>query len=250
MSARASAWRGHLQELRCELVRLLREPMYVLPTLLFPALFYVMFGLLIGGRDGGDAARYLLVTYGVFGTLGAALFGVAVTVSIDRERGFMALRRALPAPPTGWLTARLVIAMLFSLLISLQLAALAMLAGGVSMAPGAWVMLWAVNLLGAVPFCAIGLLIGCVASANAAPAVVNVLFLPMAFLSGLWLPLEMLPGPLAELAPAWPAYHLAQIGLRVVGLEAGQPLWLHVAALLLVGGACAVLAQRGLRRAG
>ena len=89
---------------RCELLRLLREPMYVIPTLLFPALFYAMFGLLLGSRGSGEAARYLLATYGVFGAMGAGLFGFAVTLAVDRERGLFALRRALPdavAPDGG-----------------------------------------------------------------------------------------------------------------------------------------------------
>src|SRR5690606_35265873 len=116
-------------------------------------------------------------------------FGFAVTVAIDRERGLFALRRALPAPPSSWISARLVKAMLFSLLVSLELALLAGLFGGVSLAPGQWLALWGINVLGAIPFGAIGLLIGVYCSANAAPAIVNILFLPMAFLSGLWLPL-------------------------------------------------------------
>ncbi|MET0328430.1 MAG: ABC transporter permease [Luteimonas sp.] len=247
---RVSAWRGHLQELRCELLRMLREPMYVIPTLLFPALFYAMFGLLMGGRDGGGAAQYLLATYGVFGTLGASLFGFGVTVAIDRERGLLALRRALPAPPSSWITARLVKAMLFSLVVSLELALLASVFGGVSLAPSQWAALWTINVLGAIPFAAMGLLLGVYCSANAAPAVVNILFLPMAFLSGLWLPLSMLPELFARIAPVWPAYHHAQLALRVVGEDGGGSPWLHLGTLALVGVVCASIALRRLARVG
>ena len=107
-----------------------------------------------------------------------------------------------------------------------------------------------VTVLGVLPFCAIGLLLGSVSSANAAPAWVNLLFLPMAFLSGLWLPLSMLPDVLARLAPVWPAYHLAQIALQVVGQGGGGAIWGHVAVLAAVGiGTCA-LAMRRLARVG
>ena len=82
------------------------------------------------------------------------------------------------------------------------------------------------------------------------PAWVNLLFLPMAFLSGLWLPLSMLPDVLARLAPVWPAYHLAQIALQVVGQGGGGAIWGHVAVLAAVGiGTCA-LAMRRLARVG
>lgn len=247
--AQINLWRCYLLDTRCELLRLLREPMYIIPTLLFPALFYVMFGVLLGGRGSGEAARYLLATYGVFGAMGAGLFGFSVTLAIDRERGFFALRRALPAPPSAWLVSRLLIAMLFALIIVLELAALAVVFGGVSLAPGQWAWLWTVTVLGALPFCAIGLLLGSIASANAAPAWVNLLFLPMAFLSGLWLPLSMLPEVLAHLAPVWPAWHLAQIALGVTGQSVATPLWLHLLVLAVVTVACCVLALRRLARA-
>ena len=247
--ARVRMWRCYLLDTRCELLRLLREPMYIIPTLLFPALFYVMFGLLLGGRGSGEAARYLLATYGVFGAMGAGLFGFAVTLAIDRERGFFALRRALPAPPSAWLVSRLLIAMLFALVIVLELAALAVVFGGVSLAAGQWALLWTVTVLGALPFCAIGLLLGSIASANAAPAWVNLLFLPMAFLSGLWLPLSMLPGVFTTLAPVWPAWHLAQIALGVTGQAGTAPLWLHLLVLTVVTVTCCVLALRRLARA-
>ncbi|WP_394003606.1 ABC transporter permease [Luteimonas sp. WGS1318] len=247
--ARVGLLRCYLLDTRCELLRLLREPMYIIPTLLFPALFYVMFGLLLGSRGSGEAARYLLATYGVFGAMGAGLFGFSVTLAIDRERGFFALRRALPAPPSAWLVARMLIAMLFALAIVLELALLAVAFGGVSLAAGQWALLWTVTVLGALPFCAIGLLLGSVASANAAPAWVNLLFLPMAFLSGLWLPLAMLPDVFARLAPLWPAWHLAQIALGVTGQPATTSPWLHLLVLAVVTVACCVLALRRLARA-
>jgi len=250
LAPRAFRVRAHLQELRCELLRMLREPMYVIPTLLFPALFYAMFGLLMGGRNGSGAAQYLLATYGVFGTLGAAMFGFGVTVANDRERGLFALRRALPAPSSSWITARLAKAMLFSLVVSLELALLASVFGGVSLSPAQWTALWGINMLGAIPFGAIGLLLGVWCSANAAPAIVNILFLPMAFLSGLWLPLSMLPDVFTRIAPIWPAYHHAQLALRVVGQDGGGAPWLHAGALVMIGLVCAVLALRRLARVG
>ena len=235
---------------RCELLRLLREPMYVIPTLLFPALFYAMFGLLLGSRGSGEAARYLLATYGVFGAMGAGLFGFAVTLAVDRERGLFALRRALPAPRGAWIVSRMAIAMLFTAVIVLELAVLGAAFGGVSMAPAQWALLWLVTVVGALPFCAIGLYLGSVASANAAPAIVNLLFLPMAFLSGLWLPLAMLPEVFARLAPLWPAWHLAQLALPVVGQGNGGSPWLHAAALVAMTLVFAAVALRRLARVG
>jgi ABC-2 type transport system permease protein len=233
-------------------MRLARTPSFILPTLLFPALFYLLFGVVLAkGRGGGDAARYLLATFGVFGIMGSSLFGFGVTVAIERERGFLALKRALPMPPGAYLFAKIAMAMCFAAIISIMLAILASTFGGVSLGPTQWLALFAVNVLGTMPFCALGLLIGTVVGGSAAPAVVNLVYLPMSFLSGLWLPLNLLPDMLGRLAPIWPSYHLGQIALSVVGGGgAGGSLVSHIAVLLAMTCIFFALAQRKLARAG
>ena len=78
---------------------------------------------------------------------------------------------------------------------------------------------------------------------------INLLYLPMAFLAGLWMPLSMLPALFATLAPAWPAYHLAQIALSVVGLDDGGSVAVHAIVLLAVSALFFLLARRRLARA-
>ncbi|MGY1411186.1 MULTISPECIES: ABC transporter permease [unclassified Luteimonas] len=241
-------WRPYLFEIRCELLRMLREPAYCVPVIVFPALFYVLFGVLLN-RGNQAAAEYLLASYGVFGVIGAAMFGFGVTIAMDRERGYLRLRRALPTPPGALLLARMVMAALFAVIISIVLALLAVTLAGVSLAPAQWAGLLAVNVLGVLPFAAIGLWIGTLVGGNAAPVLLNALYLPMAFLAGLWLPLSMLPEWIARMAPVWPAWHLAQLAQKVVGHDSGGAAWLHVLALAAVTGACFVLAQRRLSAA-
>jgi len=57
---RARAFAAYLQEMRSECLRYLRNPGFLLPTLLFPTAFYLMFGVLLTRNNGADAARYLL----------------------------------------------------------------------------------------------------------------------------------------------------------------------------------------------
>lgn len=240
--------RSHAMEVKAECLRMLREPMFVLPTVLFPALFYLLFGVLLN-RGNAGAAQYLLATYGVFGVIGAAMFGFGVTIAIDRQRGLLQLKRVLPVPVGAPLLAKTLMAMVFALAVSVILGLIATFAAGVQLAPSQWALLLAVNMLGAVPFCAIGMLVGTFVSGNAAPALLNLLYLPMAFLSGLWIPLTMLPELIGKLAPVWPAYHLAQLALKVVGLDQGGAIWLHLLVLLVIAGGCFVLAQRRLSSA-
>jgi ABC-2 type transport system permease protein len=235
-------------EARCEFLRVLRAPAFAVPTLVFPPMFYLLFGVLLNGGGNGRAAAYLMATFGVFGVMAPGLFGFGVAMAMDRERGFLALKRALPTPPGALLLAKMAMAMVFAAMISLILSTMAVTLGGVALSPLQLVQLFAVDVVGVLPFCAIGLYIGTTVSGQGAPAVINLLYLPMAFLAGLWMPLSMLPSFFAILAPVWPAYHLAQIALAVVGLDDGGSVALHAIVLLAVSGLFFLLARRRLAR--
>lgn len=239
---------AYLQEARCELMRLLREPAFCIPVIVFPAMFYLLFAVLLN-RGSAAAAQYLLATYGVFGVMGAAMFGFGVTIATDRERGYLRLRRALPGPPGAMLLAKIAMAMLFAAMISLLLGTLAFATAGVRLPPAQWLGLLAVNMAGVLPFAAIGLYTGSLLGSNSAPVVLNLLYLPMSFLSGLWIPLTMLPDWLAAVAPVWPAYHLSQLALKVVGHDAGTPAWQHALVLAGVAALFYLLARRRLSAA-
>ncbi|MEG2803588.1 ABC transporter permease [Stenotrophomonas sp.] len=243
---RASAWRIYRIEALCELRRAWRTPAFALPSLLFPVLFYSLFGLLLGR---GHAAQYLLATYCVFGAMAPALFGFGVQLALDREGGLLTLKRALPMPPMAPLLARLLMAALFALLVATVLMSVAALAG-VGLSTAMVLRLLLVAAFAALPLGAIGLWIGSHVSASAAPAVVNLVYLPMALLSGLWLPLSGLPPVFAALAPLWPTWHLAQLALPAVGMPGQGSAAGHVAVLLAVTVVALALARRRLRRVG
>jgi Complex I intermediate-associated protein 30 (CIA30) len=73
--------------------------------------------------------------------------------------------------------------------------------------------------------------LGSVVSGQASPAIINIIFLPMAFLSGVILPLQMMPKIVASTAPIWPAYHQAQMALATVGAPSSGSFSGHVAVL-------------------
>lgn len=243
---RFSVWPAYLREARYEFLRLLRMPSFSLPCLLFPAVFYLLFGVLLGGRGGPDAARYMLAGYSVFGVMGVSLFGFGVTVAMDREQGLLTLKRAQPMPPGAYLAAKVAMAMLFSAIILVLLAALAIGVAGVRLGPGQWLGLVVTCLLGVLPFSALGLWLGTLVGARGAPALINLVYLPMAFLSGLWVPLSMLPRLLQQAAPLWPAYHLARIAQAQVGFGDEVSPWLPMAVLLGVTVLFLTLARRRL----
>jgi len=125
----------------------------------------------------------------------------------------------------------------------------ALAAGKLTISPAQVLVVWAALIVGTIPFSAIGLLIGSLASGSAAPAWGNLLFLPMMLLSGLFVPL---PEFLKTWVLVWPAFHLNQLALGLAGVEQFTyiPPALAGAVLCGVSVLCGGLAVRRLARVG
>lgn len=239
---------AYLEEARCEVLRYLRNPGFLLPIILFPNVFFVMFGIVLN-HGNGEAARYMLASYSTFGVMAPGLFGFGVSLALERDSGLLTLKRALPMPPGAYLLGKMLMAVLVALVVGTLLLALALGVSHAPLAPPQMAALLAVDALGVLPFCALGLLVGTLLKGQGAPGLLNMIYLPMAFLSGLWFPLHMMPALLRQLAPVWPSYHLNALALSAVGFDTGAR-WPHVLVLAGFTMAFLLLAARRLRRHG
>ena len=245
--AGVAALKVFLLEARCEFLRLLRAPSFAVPTMVFPLMFYVLFGILLSG-DHPDRARHALASFLVIGTMAPGLFALGITLALDRERGLLELKRALPMPGGIYLAAKMSMSMLFAALVALAILLLAVTAARVGVTLMECSLLLLMAVLGVLPFCAIGLMVGALARASATPAILNLIYLPMSFLSGLWVPLQFLPRGIARVAPLWPSWHLAQIAHGLVDGQAAPTLGANFLALALLTAGCFLVARRRLAR--
>lgn len=229
----APSWlRLHALEAWFEFLRVLRTPAFALPTLCFPVVFYLVFGIVVPGDWGSvHKASYLMATYGAFGVMGPALFGFGVGLALERKQGLLELKRVSPMPASAYFLAKIAMSVAFAFVVVALLAAVGVGLGDVSLPAAAWAQLLAVLMLGTLPFCAIGLFIGTMAKGEAAVAIVNLVYLPMSLLGGLWLPLKVFPAAVQSMAVALPSWHLGQMALGAVGQVQGVPFGLHAAAL-------------------
>ena len=72
-----------------------------------------------------------------------------------------------------------------------------------------------IDIAGSLPFCAVGLFIGTIASGKSAPAFINLAYLPMMHLGGLFYPL---PKKVQIIERFSPAFYLDELGLKAVGV--------------------------------
>jgi ABC-2 type transport system permease protein len=206
-------------EAKYEFLKLLRLPFFSVATIGYPLLFYLIFGSAFGNFTAGGIGvkTYLLATYGAFGVLAAGLFGFGAGIAGERGQGWLRLKRVSPMPPLAYFVAKIVMALLFSAITILALFLFGFLVYGVQMPLGAWTSLFGTLVVGVFPFAAIGLFFGYLLGPNSAPMVLQFVYLPMAFASGLWMPIEQLPKFIQHLAPFLPAYHYAQLAISRAG---------------------------------
>jgi ABC-2 type transport system permease protein len=240
----------YVKEAKYELINKTRIPVYAISTVVFPLMFYVLFGIVLNsGKDRAEGATYLLATMGCFGVIAVSLFGFGVALAMERGQGWLQVKRASPMPVSAYFLAKLFAAVVFSTVIVLLLLAVGIVFGGVHLPFAAAAKLLGILVAGSIPFSAMGLAIGYFAKPNSAPAVVNLIYLPMSFCSGLWIPLFMLPHGLQTLAKFLPPYHVSQLALNAIGLNANPtPAWGHLEALFAFTLVCLGVAAWGYRR--
>ena len=233
-----------------EFLKLVRLPIFAVTTIALPLMFYVIFGITFAGEQAGGVGitTYMLVTYGAFGVIGVALFGFGVSVAVERGQGWMRLKRVAPMPPLAYFVAKVLMSLAVATIIVLALFTLGATIGGVRLDPQQWLAAGLALVAGALPFSAMGLAFGYLVGPNSAPAVLNLVWLPMAFASGLWIPISELPTVVQSIAVALPPYHFVQLALGTIGASEGGSPVVHVAAVLGFTVLFLVVASWGFRR--
>lgn len=227
-------------EIGAECLKLLRAPEFIAPTLILPVVFYTMFAVVLPGSS--QNAPYLLATFGVFAVMGPALFGFGAGVAQERERGWLKLKRAVPAPAFAYIAAKTVATLIMAAAGLALVYASAGLLAGVALERETWALLLMVHILAALPFVFAGLTLGFVLGANAAVAAANLVFLALALLGGLWIPVVVFPDLMQTMAWALPSFHLAEIALAASGASGERPLAVHLAVIAVMTAGLALTA--------
>jgi len=211
----------YLKEAKYEFLKNFRLRTYLLSVVMFPVMFYVLFGLVLSSRGEmiGDMrfTTYLIATFGTFGVMGASLFGTAAGLAAERGLGWLQVKRASPMPPFAYFFGKVMMSVIFSATVVFALLALGIGLGGVRLSLPEGLKLVSTLVAGSLPFCAMGIAIGYFAGPNSAVGVINLIYLPVSFLSGLGVPLMFLPKIVRQFAHVLPPYHLAQLALSTVG---------------------------------
>jgi ABC-2 type transport system permease protein len=246
--------RAYLMEAKLETLGALRTPGFALPFIAVPVAIYWLFGVVINGNAGANSefgpgiADYLFAGFSVLAVAMPGIFS-GVILATERDGNLLRLKRAQPQPPGATIVAKVLMSMGVAAIALTLVVIAALVAAKITLSPGQVAIIWGVLIVGTIPFCAMGLLIGALVSGSAAPAWGNLVFLPMMWLSGLFIPL---PDSLERWVVIWPTFHLDQLALGLAGVKQFTFIPPAMAAAVLAGVTvlCGGLAIRRLARVG
>ena len=239
----------------------LRVPEFLVGAISVPVLLYTMFGSSQSGEtlpDGTPVAAMMAASFAAYGIVSLAIFTFGVDVAQERGKGWLRTRRVTPLPTWVYFAAKIFMTVAYSVLILAGITVVATMFGGVSLSVVTWLRLWPVLLSGAIVFSTFGFAIAWLARPRAAAAIGNLVFLPLSFASGFFLPLSQLPSFMADAAPWLPTYHYGRVVWAQlappadvaawIGTEAAGPMWPHVAWMVASFVVFGLLALAGYRR--
>lgn len=231
---------------RAGTLELARQPQFWVPSLAFPAMFFVLFGISAADQvvrflPEGFGSEVILAQFLCFGVLSIMFFQFGVGIAEERRLPWEVTLRVLPVGGSVRFLARVLVALLFSVGALVPVITIALLTTELRLRPDEWVIYLGAVLLGAVPFGLMGITLGYATTPRAALPIANIGFLLLSFLGGLFVPLDELPRLVESIAPYLPSRHYLDLVLGVIGGREDGGGW-RQPALLLAGWAVLFLA--------
>ncbi len=219
---------GH--QLRWEQMVFWRSREAALFIFIFPILLFLLLGSVYNGRIYGvPAPQALLAGMIGYGAANTAFAGLAITLVVRRENAILKRLRGTPLPARVYVAALLASTLVVFALQTLVLFLIGRGAYGTP-APTQIGSLILVVVFGALAFAALGVATASVIrSAEGASAVVNVILLPMAFLTGSFGPTRRYPSVLQAIGDVLPLKYFIQL-VNAVYLRSDQ-IWAKPAAI-------------------
>jgi len=208
-----------LHQLRADQLIFWRSREAAVFVFVFPILLFLLLSTVYSGTYHGHPLHdYLVPALVGYGTVNTAFGGLAILLVIRREQGLLKRIRATPLPPPTYLAAVLASILLVFAIQACVLVGLGRLLYG-SELPSRPFSLLAGAAVGAASFAALGVaLSGLIRSAEGSSPVVNVIVLPMTFLSGGFGPTRHFPHVLQVVADLLPLKYLIDV-LKSVYLD-------------------------------
>ncbi|MEV4627554.1 ABC transporter permease [Micromonospora sp. NPDC049523] len=195
-----------------EIRRVLRNRRTMIFILVMPAVFFLLFGLPQRGQtldNGSPATGYIMISLAVYGAMVATTSGGGM-VAVERALGWSRQLRLTPLRPAAYVTTKVLTAMALGLVAVVVEFAVGGLSG-VRMPLHVWLLAGLAAWIGSLVFAAFGLFVGYLAPAENVMQFLGPILAILAMFGGLFVPLEVLPQAMQDIARFTPVYGVGEI---------------------------------------
>jgi len=198
----------YLAQIRNNLRLMARDRSVLFFQLFFPMIFFVIFSYVYGGSKNPAGMAQVVCMVLVIGVLGGGFFGAGMRAVSERESGILRRFKVAPVGPAPIIIASMVAGLVSYLPVVLIILLAAHLQFKMPL-PARTADLFLFVAIGSLSFRAMGMIIASVVnSMQESQIVIQILYLPMLFLSGVTFPSSFLPGWLQDVAQFLPATYL------------------------------------------
>lgn len=237
---------------RVEMLRTLRDPLYIFQAIVVPIGFYLLFAGLFGSSPHAPGTLpgnvEIMVANAIFGGIWACLVVTSPHIASERTNGWLRNLQLLPISSEATLLGRTLVAIIFALPAILAVCLTGVVVHGVSLAAGQWLLMILLMWVGVWPFALLGIIIGYLTNADSSYGVTTGIYFVVSAMGGLWVPPAVMPAGMLSLAKLLPSYHAADLGWLVANHQ--SPTWTNALMLLAWAAVFGVVAVLLAPRAG
>jgi len=240
------------QQTRYALLQMVRDPMSLFFSVIFPVLLVSFFSSIYGDEaqwGGLPLAQYLAAAFAVYGVATAGLVNIPGSIAEHRAQRILKRLRGTPVPPWAYITGRILAVVLLGLMTVVLVFAVAVAFFSVTLPPSTWAATLLAFTLSICCFAACGLAIVTVVDGVQTVIAVSLsILLPLSFISDIFISIEEMPTVLNAIGWFFPLRHSVNAAVTATsGGALDAAFWGHLAVIAVWMTATGLIAWRWFR---
>jgi ABC-2 type transport system permease protein len=228
--------RGILSLTRLEIIRVRRNRRYLIFTVGFPVVLYLLLGRQVTALAYGITfSAYYMIAMGMFGAFSGALTGNAQRISQEMKDGWIRQLRLTPLPANAYVVSKILVSMVTTVPSIVIVLLLGRFYGNVNLPAWQFLAIAVTIWFGATIFAALAVAIGYRYQPDQVQPIAIAVYFVFAILGGLLFPINGGLRKVGELTPTYDAVKIATDVIRNVSVSAGPIIGLVVWLAIFVG---------------
>lgn len=229
-------------QVRLNFIRIiLRNKRFFLFDMMLPIIFYLLYTKVLTSGISQANLKMWNTNYLISMIIYSCLLGSVITVSNtlleDHTSHFDLFTKLTPLPRWQYYLSLIIIFMFLNVISSIAIILVGIVINHISLNVVTWLIIMTVNLLGTIPLIFVGILISLLKNSNTINLLNNLIVFPLAMISGLWWPIDMMPKWLQTFGKLTPTFELSTIDKSILynkSISLNQILGLTIWLLIII----------------